>query len=62
MDDIPCAQLTHLFHALYRTSKGETGGLNPFKDDPSKLKEYGFDNAGIAMIREIKERVLNNRM
>ena len=33
LEDGPCAQLTHLFHALYRTGKRDSGGLNPFRDE-----------------------------
>ncbi|KAI9056238.1 hypothetical protein LZ554_001166 [Drepanopeziza brunnea f. sp. 'monogermtubi'] len=61
LDNGPYAQLAHLFHALYRTGKVDTGGLSPFaqgfgsRDDVS-----GLEDAAINMVREIREKVLSS--
>jgi hypothetical protein len=57
LEDGPCAQLTHLFHALYRTGKRDSGGLNPFRDEFELNAEKHFDAPAMAMIREIKKNV-----
>jgi hypothetical protein len=57
LEDGPCAQLTHLFHALYRTGKRDSGGLNPFRDEFELNSEKHFDDAAMTMIREIKKNV-----
>jgi len=57
LEDGPCAQLTHLFHALYRTGKRDSGGLNPFRDEFELNAEKHFDAPAMTMIREIKKNV-----
>ncbi|KAE9364605.1 hypothetical protein N431DRAFT_354919 [Stipitochalara longipes BDJ] len=57
LEDGPCAQLTHLFHALYRTGKRDSGGLNPFRDEFELNAEKHFDAPAMKMIREIKKNV-----
>lgn len=59
LEDGPCAQLTHLFHALYRTGKRDSGGLNPFRDEFEMNGEKHFDGAAMTMIREIKKNVFD---
>jgi len=59
LEDGPCAQLTHLFHALYRTGKRDSGGLNPFRDGFEMDAEKHFDAAGMMMIRDIKKNVFD---
>lgn len=61
LEDGPCAQLTHLFHALYRTGKRDSGGLNPFRDEFELNSEKHFDGAAMTMIREIKKNVFEQR-
>jgi hypothetical protein len=57
LEEGPCAQLTHLFHALFRTGKRDSGGLNPFRDEFELNTEKHFDAASMTMIREIKKNV-----
>jgi hypothetical protein len=59
LEDGPCAQLTHLFHALYRTGKRDSGGLNPFRDEFELNAEKHFDSASMGMIREIKKNIFD---
>ncbi|KAL2062626.1 hypothetical protein VTL71DRAFT_5698 [Oculimacula yallundae] len=56
----PYAQLSHLFHALYRTSRANQGGLNPFNGDFGEKVDTGFDEAEMKMISDIREKVMNN--
>jgi hypothetical protein len=62
LEEAVYGQLTYVFHALYRTSKGENGGLNPFGDYFTADNEPGFDNAAINMIGEIKEKALSHSL
>ncbi|KAJ5053737.1 uncharacterized protein L3040_000028 [Drepanopeziza brunnea f. sp. 'multigermtubi'] len=61
LDNGPYPQLAHLFHALYRIGKVDTGGLSPFaqgfgsRDDVS-----GLDDAAMNLVREIREKVLGS--
>lgn len=54
LEDGPLAQLTHLFHALYRTGKRDSGGLNPFRDEFEMNSERHFDEGAMAMVRNLK--------
>ncbi|KAH7388962.1 hypothetical protein BKA64DRAFT_126310 [Cadophora sp. MPI-SDFR-AT-0126] len=60
IDDGPFAQLSHLFHALYRTRRADTGGLNPLGKESGSRDEVGFDDAAMKMIRDMREKVMNN--
>lgn len=52
--DMAYVQLTDLFHALYRTAKGNSAsGVNPFSNDPQN--ELGFDDVSMAFVEDIKE-------
>lgn len=35
LDNLPFAQLSHLFHTIYRTTQGGKAGMNPFHSDTS---------------------------
>jgi hypothetical protein len=59
LEDGPCAQLTHLFHALYRTGKRDSGGLNPFRDEFEMNAERHFDDAAMEMVRDVKRNVFD---
>lgn len=60
LDRTVYAQLTHVFHTIYRTKKEERDGSNPFRDIEGD-EDAGFDEAAMAMIRELKERALNRK-
>ncbi|KAH7324047.1 hypothetical protein BKA65DRAFT_511966 [Rhexocercosporidium sp. MPI-PUGE-AT-0058] len=60
VDKGPYAQLSHLFHALYRTGKADNGGLNPLREDFYRQDDAGFDDIAMKMIRDIGEKVMNN--
>ncbi|PVH76539.1 hypothetical protein DL98DRAFT_291268 [Cadophora sp. DSE1049] len=60
VDDGPFAQLSHLFHALYRTGRPDTGGLNPLREDFGSRDDAGFDDVASKMIRNVREKVMNN--
>ena len=60
VDNGPFAQLSHLFHALYRTGRADTGGLNPLRDDFRSRDDVGFDDAATKMIRDVRVKVMNN--
>jgi len=62
LEEAVYGQLTYIFHALYRTSKDENGGLNPFGDHFTAANEPGFDDAAMNMIDEIKEKALDHSM
>ncbi len=62
VDKMPYAQFAHLFHALYRTEKGDTGGLNPFRENFAAGKDNMFDDAAMIMVQEVKERILDHGM
>lgn len=62
VEGMPYAQLTHLFHTLYRTGKGDTGGLNPFREDFASRTDVSFDEIAMAMISEMKKKVMDNGM
>lgn len=60
LDEAVYGQLIYVFHALFRTSKGQKGGLNPFGAEFRREDEPGFDDddAVMEMIQEIKEKVM----
>ncbi|KAH9215926.1 hypothetical protein DL95DRAFT_388239 [Leptodontidium sp. 2 PMI_412] len=60
VDGGPYAQLSHLFHALYRTGKADNGGLNPLREDFGGQDDAGFDGVAIKMICGVREKVLGN--
>jgi hypothetical protein len=62
LDDIPFGQLVHIFHTLFRTVKGDSRGLNPFRDGFERGVEEGFDEAAISMVQEIKKDALGDGM
>lgn len=53
-------QMKLVFHAIFRTTKGDKDGLNPFGGEFNGGEEAGFDNAAMRMIEEIKEKVAKN--
>ncbi|KAK0123923.1 hypothetical protein ONS95_008913 [Cadophora gregata] len=56
----PFAQLSHLFHALYRTGRADSGGLNPLREDFESRDIAGFDDAATNMIRTMREKTMKN--
>ncbi|KAG4443108.1 hypothetical protein IFR05_001434 [Cadophora sp. M221] len=60
VDGGPYAQLSRLFHALYRTGKVDNGGLNPLREDFGGQDDAGFDDVMMKMIRGVREKVLGN--
>jgi hypothetical protein len=62
LDEVPFGQLVHIFHTLFRTSKGDSGGLNPFRDGFEFGVEDGFDEAAMRMVQEIRKEALGNGM
>ncbi|KAF4632197.1 hypothetical protein G7Y89_g5925 [Cudoniella acicularis] len=52
LENLPFAQLSHLFHTIYRTAQVEKGGLNPFR---SELASNEFDEPTKAMIRSFRD-------
>jgi hypothetical protein len=62
LDDFPFGQLAHIFHTLFRTAKGESGGLNPFRDGFESGVEEGFDEAAMGLVQEIKKAALGDGM
>lgn len=58
LDTTVYEQLAHIFHTIYRTKKEERDGCNPFGDLQME-EDAGFDEASMAMIRELKDRALN---
>jgi hypothetical protein len=62
LEDFPFGQLVHIFHALFRTAKGESGGLNPFRDGFEGGVEDGFDEAAMEMVQEMRKAALGDGM
>jgi hypothetical protein len=59
LDDTVYGQLNYIFHTIYRTTKGERNGLNPFTEKFSGNDEEGFDDAAMSMVREIQQNGLD---
>lgn len=62
LDEVLFGQLVHVFHTLFRTSKGDSGGLNPFRDGFECGVEDGFDEGAMRMVQETRNGVLGNGM
>ncbi|CAG8952967.1 hypothetical protein HYFRA_00007683 [Hymenoscyphus fraxineus] len=54
LDDIPFAQLKYLFHAIYRTSQPDKGGINPFMQGNLATEKIGLDTPAREMIEGIR--------
>ena len=55
LDENLFGQLVNIFHTLFRTAKGESGGLNPFRDGFDSGTEEGFDETTMRMVYEIRK-------
>lgn len=60
LDDIVYGQLEHIFHVHFRTMKGGSGAVNPFRDDLANIGGLEFDDATKTMVLEVKQKVLEN--
>ncbi|CZR56777.1 uncharacterized protein PAC_06666 [Phialocephala subalpina] len=61
-EDIPFGQLTHIFHAIYRTHKNEQHSFNPFVRGWVSGGIPPFEGAAMTMVSEIKQKVFENCM
>lgn len=55
LDDIPFAQLKHLFHSIHRTWQPEKGGFNPFLSESVTAEKMELDTPATVMIEGMKE-------
>jgi hypothetical protein len=62
LDENLFGQLVNIFHTLFRTAKGESGGLNPFRDGFDSRTEEGFDEATMRMVYEIRKDYMGDFM